>query len=66
MVMVLGVWFDDPLKYTNYGDDTITDDRTLFRQLHSWGSEIRLYSNDNQAYTSTQESADEYYYMIDI
>jgi len=31
MIMVLGVFFDDPIKYTLFGDDVNTDDRTLYR-----------------------------------
>lgn len=43
LVMVIGMFFDDPKTYTNFGDDTNTDDRTLFRYLYAWGNDIRLY-----------------------
>lgn len=65
--MVIGLMGDDPLDYTNFGDDTHTDDRSLYRLLYGWGADIRLYvtganSNTNSGY----ENADEYYYMIDM
>jgi len=43
LVMVIGIWSDDPKNYTNFGDDTLTDDKTLYRAMYAWGSEIRLY-----------------------
>lgn len=67
MVMVLGIWFDNVYNYTNYTEDTNTTDRTFYRALYSWGNELRLWKPDTTYFTeSTDESADEYYYMIDI
>merc|ERR1711998_114362 len=65
MIMVLGIWGDDPKDYTNFGEGF--EESTLYRALYSWGNEIRLYSaNTFFESDSTDESADEFYYMIDI
>jgi len=34
--------------------------------MYGWGNEIRLYANDILTYSTTDENADEYYYMLDI
>jgi len=65
LLMVIGMMGDDPLLYTNYGDDVLADDRKLFRLIYAWGNEMRLYTTNDYPSTSIQ-SADEYYYMLDI
>jgi len=65
LVMVIGIFFDDPKNFTNFTDDTNTDDRTLYRAMYAWGSEIRLHDATTY-FGAADESADEYYYMIDI
>ena len=46
LVMIIGLMGDDPIKYTNFGDDQFTNDRTLFQYLYSWGNDIRLFEAD--------------------
>lgn len=64
MIMVFGIIGDNPKKYTQFGADY--EDSTLFRALYSWGNELRLYGAQSNTLDESDESADEYYYMIDI
>lgn len=66
IVMVIGLMGDDPKSYTNFTDDSITDDRSLYRAIYGWGADIRLYNQGTYYLNGTYESADEYYYMLDI
>jgi len=64
MIMVLGIWGDNPKAYSKFGAGF--EESTLYRALYGWGNEIRLYSSSTYTWTDSDESADEYYYMLDI
>lgn len=66
LIMCIGIWGDDPKKYTNFTDDTNYSDKTLFRALFSWGNELRIYDVNTYLFASTEETADVYYTMLDI
>lgn len=63
MTMVMAFGWDDPLKYTDFEVSGVTD---FFRSQYAWGSEIRLYGADTTAFAEADETANEYYYMIDV
>jgi hypothetical protein len=63
VTMVMAFIWDDPLSYTDFAVEGETD---FFKSQYSWGNEIRIFGANTTGFAEADETADEYYYMIDI
>lgn len=61
--MVMAFVWDNPTKYTDFN---VNGDKTFFSAAYSWGNEIRIYDTGTTGFAEADESANEYYYMLDI
>merc|ERR1711957_112749 len=63
LMMVVSFIGDDPLKYTDF---SIASDQDFFRSQYSWGNELRVFGVGTVGFAEADETADEYYYMVDV